>query len=76
MLSLFYSWYNYDKELQVVLKQRRLRHELHRQIIFSKLKLNPTITIYKTGIHDLDKQNNIIIPAAVPVPKTTKKKKH
>ena len=85
MLSTLWGyWYSdYEKELEQLTKQRRLRHLLHKQIVMSKLKLKPTITIVKTGIHELDKRN--IIPASIPVPKfdevikidkSTKKKKH
>lgn len=77
MLSFLYNyWYsNYDTELKTITTQRRLRHELHKQIVFSKLKLKPTITIYKSGIHELDKMNiqkAYLIP--IPIDKNKKRK--
>jgi len=77
MFSFLHNyWYsNYDAELQTITKQRRLRHELHRQIVFSKLKLRPTVTIYKSGFHEIDRMNSqkaYLIP--IPADKNKKRK--
>lgn len=76
MLALLYSywWSGYDKELEQITKQRRLRHELHRQIVFSKIRLKPTITIYKSGFHELDKKS-IEKAYMIPVPTDKNKKR-
>ena len=44
-----------DNELAIIEKQKQLRHVLHSQIVLSKIKLNPTNTVFKTGIYELDK---------------------
>lgn len=44
-----------DNELEIIEKQKHLRHLLHSQIVLSNIKLNPTTTIIKTGIYELDK---------------------
>jgi hypothetical protein len=76
MLSFFYNyWYsNSTAELQTITKQRRLRHELHRQIVFSKLKLKPTITVYKSGFHEIDRMNSQKA-YLIPIPNEKNKKR-
>ena len=76
MFSFFYDYLysNSTAELQTITKQRRLRHELHRQIVFSKLKLKPTITVYKSGFHEIDRMNNQKA-YLIPIPADTNKNK-
>lgn len=68
-------WYsNYDRELQTITKQRRLRHEMHKQIVFSKIKLKPTVTIYKSGFHEIDRMNSQKA-YLIPIPNDKNKKR-
>ena len=45
-----------DNDLQIIEKQKQLRHLIHKQINLSNIKLNPTKTTIKTGIYELDKK--------------------
>ena len=71
MLSYLYGyWYSdYERELQTITKQRRLRHLLHHQIVTSKLKLKNVKPDVKTGIWELEKHS------AVPIPMSKKRKR-
>lgn len=79
MLSYLYGyWYSdYERELETITKQRRLRHLLHQQIVTSKIKLKKVKPDVKTGIWELEKHCKIPVPKfdeVVHIDKSTKKK--
>ena len=43
-------------ELEIIEKQKQLRHLIHKQINLSNIKLNPIKTVVKSGIYELDKK--------------------
>ena len=45
-----------DNDLQIIERQKQLRHLLHSQIVLSNIKLEPTKTVVKSGIYELDKK--------------------
>ena len=72
MLSSLYGfWYSdYNKELEQITKQRKLRHLLHKQINLSNVKLKKIITCEKLGIWEIEKLKKQSI---IPVEKIEKK---
>ena len=81
MLAYLYGyWYSdYERELETIKKQRRLRHLLHQQIVTSKLKLKNVKPVVKTGIWELEMHSKIPVPKfdeVINIDKSTKKKKH
>lgn len=45
-----------DNELEIIEKVKQQRHLVHKQINLSNIKLNPTTTLIKSGIYELDKK--------------------
>jgi len=67
MLNFIYEFLFSDdreRELETIIKQRRLRHLVHRQINTSNLKLKSVKPVIKTGFWDLERQINIPIPVS------------
>lgn len=48
-----------ENEKQIIERQTRLRHLVHKQINLSNIKLKKTNTIIKYGIYELDKNELI-----------------
>jgi hypothetical protein len=58
--SLYHYFFGLPyNELEIIERQKHLRHTLHSQIVLSNIKLKPTTTLIKTGIYELDKKNNL-----------------
>jgi hypothetical protein len=67
MLEYMYGfwYYDYDKELKTIAKQRKLRYEMHKQVNLSNIKLKKVNTIEKIGIWELEKLNK---HSKIPIP--------